>query len=46
MVQFDKALMKSIKDSCVIEVDVSDCSRLTALPLDELCALEHLVSQT
>ncbi len=44
MVEFDAVLLQSIKDSCVVEVDISDCTRLTTLPLRELCALEHLVS--
>jgi len=42
MEYIDEAMLLCIRESCVLEVDLSDCKRLKEIPVDALCEMEHL----
>lgn len=42
MEYIDEAMLLCIRESCVLEVDLSDCKRLKEIPVDALCEMVHL----
>ena len=42
MEYIDAAMLLCIRESCVLEIDLSDCKHLKEIPVDELCEMPHL----